>query len=147
MVVLGGIYLSVLVKRPDYNPFFVFQIYRNLRSITTLESLNGEIRDIYEESSVYPADKGVLLGIVRQKKPKLASAVAGIPFVYQSNGDSYLLYWAAGRPSNARGVFLVHNDDYFFTLERFVEKEMIPAYQIQGVTPDPTASDDSVDSG
>ena len=131
--------MNVLVNRPDCNPFYVLQKFRHLRVITAIESLNGEIRDIFEESSVYPADKDALLGIVRQTKPELASVVADIPFVYRASSESYLLYWTSGRPTDARSAFLVHDGDYFFTVQEFVERRMIPAYQSRATTETPAS--------
>lgn len=129
LIVLGGTYLNALVRHPDYNPFFVIEEFRHLRSITTLESLDHEISDIFKGSALYPANKRALLGVVSKRKPKLAQALTGIPFIYESHGDSYLLFWTAGEPHNARRVFLVRNGDYFFTLSGFVEKGMLPTYR------------------
>ncbi len=138
MGLLGAIHLKLIARSPDWNPFFVYQTVRNLRLLTTIKGFNGEIGKIYRESTTYPPDKKALLALLRQRNPELASIGAEIPFAYQSDGESYLLFWAKGNPRNlARDVFLVYNGNFYFTLERLVENEVIPAYQNRAVTPDP----------
>ena len=125
-------YLYALATHPDYNPFVVLQEFRDLRKITTLKSLIGEIRDCHEGGTDYPRGMAELLEVVANKKPQLASAVAGIDFKYHSDGESYFLYWRAAKPSSLRNEMLAVDGECFYSLERFVEKELLPEYETEG---------------
>jgi hypothetical protein len=106
--------LAILGRRPDYNPFFVLETFRNLRTISSLRWLDDRIRAFHAKNARYPADSQELREFVAKLKDPID--LRGLEFDYRVEDGTYTVSWSRPSAPLSRDSVLIHDGYVYLSL-------------------------------
>jgi hypothetical protein len=115
--------VALLGTRPDYNPFYAIQVFRNLRVVTGLKWLDARVQEFHTAHSRYPADREELLRFAND--PAQSRSSGGVPFGYRAGDRGYVLWWSRTYPDVSRSSVLIHNGITYLSLEDIARRGLL----------------------